>query len=491
MTAVASGGRRIEAGGHLVEERPLRHPDVESERFMTRRGWWLVVLNFLIPGSAQALSGNRRLSKVGLGATLIMWSLVVIAAVLALVWRTALLTVLVADLSLFGLFTIKAPVLLLLEVLFVAYLVLWIVLTIDTLRLVRLVKTGPRARFGIALLSVALLVVSGTVTAGATSKVASLHGGLASIFQASAPLAPPSDGYYNILLLGADSGKGRDSMRFDSISVVSVNADTGRVTITGIPRDLEGFPFSKDSPMRELYPGLHTGHRSATCGWTAAINQLNTELDVCRDGSKIYPDAEKQGSTPGVEATKDAAEGLLGITIPYYAFIDMAGFAALVDALGGVEITVTERLPEGGGPKYEGEPVDKWATGWIEKGKQHMDGNTAQWYARSRKTTSDWDRMKRQRQLQEAILKQFTPATVLSRFEEIMKAGEHLVKTDIPSQMLPAFADLAIKAKGEKVTTIELTPASNVSQTAPDLGYVHSLVEKALHPATASPSPKG
>lgn len=485
MTAVASGA-------HVVEERPLRHPDTRSEAFMTRRGWWLVVLNFLIPGSAQAIAGNRRLGKIGLGATIVMWVLVVLGILGATLSRTTLLMILLGDLSVFGLFTIASPVLFLLGLLLFAYLILWIVLTIDTLRLVRLVKTGPIARFGIALLSVVLLVLSGTLTSGAAARIFSLHGGLASIFQASAPMAPPSDGYYNILLLGADSSKNRDSMRFDSISVVSVNADTGKVTITGIPRDLEGFPFSKDSPMRKFYPDLHQGHGDPTCGWTGAINQLNTELEVCRDGNAIYPDAEKQGSTPGVEATKDAAEGLLGIDIPYYAFIDMNGFADLIDALGGVEITVTERLPKGGGPRYEGQPVDEWATGWIEKGPQRMNGKTAEWYARSRKTTSDWDRMKRQRQLQQAILKQFTPVTVLSRFQEIMAAGEHLVKTDIPKPMLSAFADLAVKAKGHKVTTIELTPeGNNVNQTTPDIAAVHKLVHNALHPPKKTASPEG
>ncbi|GAA3768345.1 hypothetical protein GCM10022240_21030 [Microbacterium kribbense] len=485
MTAVAHL-----AGGHVVQEQPIRYPDAGSVQVMTRRGWWLVVLNFLIPGSAQALAGSRRLGRVGLGATIVMWVLLIVAAVLALAAPGTLASIVTGSVPLpWGgrVFIVS----LLIEVLLVGYLLLWIVLTVDTLRLVRLVKAGPVARMGIALLSVVLLVVAGVTTGAAVSKTDAARNALGSIFAASGASVPPSDGYYNILLLGADSGKGRDSMRFDSISVVSVNADTGRVVITGIPRDIEGFPFPKDSPMHALYPGLHTGHSSPTCGWTAAINQLNTELDVCRDGSRIYPDALSQGSTPGVEATKDAAEGLLGVKIPYYAFIDMAGFAALVDALGGVQITVTERLPEGGGPRYEGEPVDKWATGWIETGPQRMDGTTAQWYARSRKTTSDWDRMKRQRQLQEAILKQFTPATVLSRFEDIARAGEHLVKTDVPSSMLGYFTDLAIKAKGHKVTTLELTPAENVNQTAPDLGYVHDLVEKALHPPTPSASPKG
>jgi polyisoprenyl-teichoic acid--peptidoglycan teichoic acid transferase len=482
--SVASAPRtaapRPSSSGHLIQERPLRYPDASSADLMERRGWWLVLLNFLIPGSAQAVAGDRRLGKLGLAATLVMWMLAVLALLSFVLWRPFALSVVTNPIALLGA-----------EALFVLYAILWVVLTFDTLRLVRLVKVRPAARLGISVLAVALLVVAGGGAAYATRLTDVTRNTLGAIFTASGPPVQPSDGYYNILLLGADSGTGRDSMRFDSISVVSVNADTGRVTITGIPRDLEGFPFAKGSPMAKLYPDVHTGQAGATCGWTGAINQLNTELEVCRDGAKIYPDAKAQGSTPGVEATKDAAEGLLGIDIPYYAFIDMAGFAALVDALGGVDITVTERLPEGGGPAYEGQPVNDWAIGWIEPGKQHMNGDTAQWYARSRKTTSDWDRMKRQRQLQEAILKQFTPANVLSRFQEVAAAGQHLVKTDIPASMLGYFTDLAIKSKAHAVTTIELTPAQQVDQETPDIAYVHDLIHTALHPPTPTATPKG
>jgi LCP family protein required for cell wall assembly len=333
------------------------------------------------------------------------------------------------------------------------------------------------------------------VSSGGAAYAAQLAGTtretLGAIFGQSGPSVPPSDGYYNILLLGADSGAGRDSMRFDSISVVSVNADTGAVTITGIPRDMPHVPFSADSPMLSLYPDGHTGTASATCGWTSAINQLNTELEVCRDGSKIYPDAQANGSTPGVEATKDAAEGVLGIQIPYYVFLDMKGFADLVDALGGIDVTVEQRLPEGGGPQYEGQPAEDWASGWIEAGAQHMDGDTAQWFARSRYTTSDWDRMKRQRQLQEAILKQFTPANVLTHFNQVAAAGTDVVKTDLPQSLLPYFAELALKAKEQPVTTIELTPEGGVDFEDPDFAYVRQLVQQALHPPTPTPAAEG
>ncbi len=161
--------------------------------------------------------------------------------------------------------------------------------------------------------------------------------------------------------------------------------------------------------MQDEYPDGHTGYANATCGWGSGINQLRTEVEICQDGNLLYPDTKERGTEPGIEATKDAAEGIMGIQIPYYVLIDMKGFADVIDALGGVDINVQERLPKGG-PAYDGQPVDDWAFGWIEPGQQHMDGDTAQWYARSRYTTSDFDRMRRQRELQEAILAQFTPA---------------------------------------------------------------------------------
>ncbi|MFX8739572.1 hypothetical protein ABTM41_19625, partial [Acinetobacter baumannii] len=90
-----------------------------------------------------------------------------------------------------------------------------------------------------------------------------------------------------------------------------------------------------------------------------------------------------------------------------------------------------------------------------------MDGDTAQWYARSRYTTNDWDRMLRQRQLQSAILAQFTPQTVLTRFQEVAAAGSNLIETDVPQGLLPTLVGLALEAKDQPVTTIELTPEAH------------------------------
>ncbi|MFJ4224632.1 LCP family protein [Microbacterium sp. NPDC089695] len=470
----------------LIETRPLRNPDTTDAGTMTKRGWWLVVLNLLVPGSAQVLAGNRRLGRFGLGATLTAWFLVVVAAGLALFARPVLLWLTV------GGGWVSAVVLTLVQAVLVGYVVLWIVLTFDVLRLVRLVRIPGPSKFAIPLVALLLLGLVGGGTAYAATVVGSARSTISTIFGQSGPSLPPSDGYYNILLLGADSGEGRDSMRYDSISVVSVNATTGAVTITGIPRELPNAPFSEGSPMQALYPNGFEGHSSSSCGWNGWMNHVRNAAEICRDdkGTGLYPDAAAQGSDPGIEATKDAAEGVLGIEIPYYVFVDMHGFADLVDALGGVDITVTERLPKGGPPDgTDPRDVDAWAIGWIEPGAQHMDGDTAQWYARSRYTTSDWDRMKRQRELQEAILAQFTPQTVLTRFNDVAAAGTALISTDLPQDKLPEFFDLMTKAKEQPVTTIELTPENGVDEHSPDYEYIHAMIQQALHPPTATPTP--
>jgi len=330
-----------------------------------------------------------------------------------------------------------------------------------------------------------VLAVVQVIAGGFAAKTfVTLSQGLSDTLSPNSLTKPPSNGYYNIALLGADSGDGRDSLRYDSISIVSINATTGAMTITGIPRDLEHTPFGENSPMREFYPNYFEGHGDPVCGWNSGINQLTNAVAFCREdrGESIYPDARKHDSLPEIEATKDAAQGLLGIEVQYYISIDMHGFGALIDAVGGVDITVNERLPEGGGPAYEGQPAEEWATGWIEVGPQHMDGETALWYARSRYTTSDWDRMQRQRELQTALLNQMKPKNLLTKLGDIKNAGTAVVETDIPDDLSSTFVNLAVKSREHETTTIELNPDNGIDQEWPDVALIHQMVNDALHP---------
>ncbi|GAA1803972.1 LCP family protein [Agromyces neolithicus] len=449
---------------------PIRYPDIASRSVMTRRGWWLVVLNFLIPGSPQVLAGNRRLGRFGLGATLALWALAVVALVVWLLWPAVVLTVISMSWTLW-----------IVAALLAFYAVLWVILTLDTLRLVRIVKTAPSARGWIAgLTTLVLVVLSGSAAYGAFLATTA-SGFLDSVFIAG-PSEPPADGRYNILLLGGDSGPDREGMRPDSMSVISIDADTGQAVTIGLPRDLEYVPFPGDSPLAAVYPegyGAIDGCEVDVC----QLNSIYTEVEL--KSPEMYPNAVNEGSEPGIEGMRDAAEGITGLEIQYYALIDMQGFEQLINALGGVDINVETRIPIGG--DEDNNNVD----GWIEPGQQHLDGYHALWYGRARYGVAggDYERMARQRVLQEAILTQFTPTNVLGKFQEVASAGADTVKTDVPQSMLGYFASLAMKTKGLPMTHVELVPDNGVDPTDPDWEYIRSLIDAALAPpATEAPA---
>jgi LCP family protein required for cell wall assembly len=346
----------------------------------------------------------------------------------------------------------------------VFYVALWILLTVDTLRLARLIKVGPTARWLVAALAVAVLVGVGSTANYGVVVTGATRDAITKIF-ASGQAAEAIDGRYNVLLLGGDAGPDRLGLRPDSISVVSIEASTGKATMVGIPRNLERAPFVDGSPLYGPFPDGYD------CGDKCLISYLYTYGEEHPD---LYPDAEADGSNPGIEAMRDAVEGTLGITLQYYVLIDMQGFSDLIDALGGITIDVKESLPIG----INGGPV----VGKIEAGKQHMDGTTALWYARTRYNMTDYQRMARQREVQQAVIAQFEPANVLTKFQAVAQAGAQVVRSDVPQAALGYFVDLASKTKNQPISTVELIPDNGVTVERPDFDAIHDLVAKALVP---------
>ncbi|HWR86469.1 MAG TPA: LCP family protein [Rhodoglobus sp.] len=450
---------------------PVRNPDLKNTPLMTKRAWILVALNVLIPGSPQLIAGNRRLGRFGVGATFLLWALVLAGVVLFFVAQSLLITVAT---NWWALWVIQA--------LIVFYVVLWVILTLDTLRLVRLVRVDGAARGFVAGLSVILLVVIGGAGAYGAMIAGSTRDTVGAVF-ADGQIEPPIDGRYNILLLGGDAGPDREGLRPDSISVASIDAETGETVIFGLPRNMEYMPFPEDSPMFPEYPngyGADVGCYVDVC----YLNSVYTEVELYLPD--YYPDAVANGSRPGIEGTKDAVEGVLGLQIQYYAMIDMAGFEQLINALGGIEIDVKERLPIGGDEDEFGNPINVGA--WLEPGVQRLDGNRALWYARSRHGTSDYDRMSRQREVQEAILRQFEPSNVLARFQEVAAAGTQVVTTNIPQPMLGAFTQLALKARDHEVVDIDFVPANGFDPEFPDYAYIRQVVADAVAPPVEEPA---
>ncbi|MBK0417663.1 LCP family protein [Leucobacter sp. CSA1] len=454
-------------------ERPLRHPDTESAPLMSKRARWLVVIGFLLPGSAQVLAGDRRLGRFGLGATIFMIALLIVAGLGILLFRVGTLSLLT-----------NGIVLLIVQVLIAAYAVMWLILGFDTLRLARLVNVGRGWRVPVAALSVLLTVLPVAGASYAAVAVGSARGAFSDIFGGGAPAVAPVDGRYNILLLGTDAGDDREGLRPDSISLVSVDAETGQSIIVGLPRDLVSAPFPEGSPMHQSFPSGFCV--DAYCETDGKLNAVYTETETFLDGSALYPDAVSRGSSPGIEATKDAVSGATGLEVQFYVLIDMEGFSSLIDALGGVTVNVEQDVPLGG---YEDPMTGEWVEGHavIPAGEQKLDGAHALMFARVRHglVNGDYDRMEHQRELQRAILAQMNPSNVLLRFQEIAGAGADLVRTDIPESMLGRFVDLAAKAKEHTPVNVEVAPPA-VDPAFPDYAVVHRLVAEAV--AAASPA---
>ncbi|WP_430592355.1 LCP family protein [Humidisolicoccus flavus] len=425
---------------------------------MTRRGWWLVVAGFLLPGSAQLLAGNKKLGRVGIIASITLISLLLITAVVFLVWRVGVFT-------LFG----SSIALVIIEALLILYALLWLALAIDTFRLVRLTRVRERAKAGIAVLAAVFVVVPVGVVAFGATIVDAQRQLVGELFNFAGPAQDPVDGYYTFMLLGGDAGADRWGLRPDSITVVTVDAETGAATLIGIPRNLQNAPFPEDSPMHAEWPN------GFNCGDSCMINGVYTWAEGHPD---LYPDAAAKGSSPGLEATRDAVEGVTGLTIQFYVLIDMQGFADLVDALGGVRINVTEPVPIA----IEGGPIEEW----IEPGDQVLSGYYALWYARSRAGTSDYARMERQRQVQEAVIAQFTPSTLLTKYQGIAAAGRDIVETDIPQAMVGYLADLADKTRVIPFTQLELVPPTVITAN-PDFDVIHQMVSDAMTESSTNP----
>ncbi|MBD8485051.1 MULTISPECIES: LCP family protein [unclassified Frigoribacterium] len=429
---------------------------------MTKRAWVLVLLNVVVPGSAQVLAGNRRLGRWGLASTLVFWAVAVVVIVLAFAFRSPLIEI-----------ATNVVALTIVQVFLAYYAVLWVVLTVDTLRLARIVRTAPSARGFLAGAMVLLMVLTVGPAAYGAYLAGVQHGLLNSLFTSRADAAPPVDGRYNIMLLGGDAGADRTGLRPDSISVASIDAETGATTIVGIPRNLYDAPFVAGSPLYGDYPDGYD------CGDDCLVSFLYTYGEEHPD---LYPDAESRGSNAGVEAMRDAVEGITGLTVQYYALIDMQGFVDLIDALGGIQVDVQQRIPINGGVDGNGQPIN--VDGWIEPGDQKLDGYHALWYARARHGTSDYDRMARQREVQQALLSQFQPATVLSKFQAVASAGVQTVDTDIPQGALAAFVDLAVEAKSQQITSLELVPPT-YDNVYPDYDAMRTAVAQATTSVTA------
>jgi len=113
----------------------------------------------------------------------------------------------------------------------------------------------------------------------------------------------------------------------------------------------------------------------------------------------VYEIGNSQDGAEGGKLAADVIGQVLGLDIPYYVRIDFSGFAKVIDELGGINVTVDKDLYD---DKYPG-PNKSYEVVDIKAGTYTMDGAMALKYARSRQSTSDFDRARRQQQVMLAM----------------------------------------------------------------------------------------
>ena len=278
----------------------------------------------------------------------------------------------------------------------------------------------------------------------------------------------------NLLLLGSDAGPDREGVRPDSIMVASIDTATGDTVFIGLPRNLERVPFPADNPFSQIFP------EGYDCGDECLLNGVWT---LAEDRPDLFPG----DPSPGMTTTRDVAAEITGLRIDDTVIVDLSGFEQLVDAMGGVRINALERVPIGG-KVVDGRIVG--ITGWIEPGVQHMDGYHALWYARSRATTDDFSRMRRQRCVVGAIVDQVDPMRMLARYPQLADAVADNLRVDIPADDLAAWAELVLRMKDGRLLSLPITNEV-VNVVDPDFDLIRSLVQEAITdppPPTATPT---
>jgi len=191
------------------------------------------------------------------------------------------------------------------------------------------------------------------------------------------------DGIYNILIVGTDL----NGYHTDSIMLASFNANTNKMNVLSIPRD--------------------------------------TIINVRRSNKKINAAFAYDGNPGNVDKLYEELESVIGFKPDKYVIVSTQGFVDMIDAIGGVEVDVQQRM------KYTDPTQDLYID--IEKGRQVLDGYDSMCFMRYRYgyVEGDVGRVRAQQQFVRALMdKMLTPET-LSKLPELVEIVDKNVKTDL------------------------------------------------------------
>lgn len=236
-----------------------------------------------------------------------------------------------------------------------------------------------------------------------------------------------------ILFVGIDYGPGRAHHLTDTMLVATLDPDSGQAAMISVPRDLYGV---------ELPDG----------------SQYNAKLNSLMSTATADPARFPLG---GLGTLKATIGELLGTRIHYFAAIDLAGMRAMVDTIGGIDVTVERTVND---PSYY--DVFTGQVGlYVPPGVHHMDGSLALAYVRSRMGVgeSDFTRAERQQQVLIAIAEKLTAGNLLTTLPGLLDAVRDNMATDIPSARIPDLAAEGHEANLGSIERVVLTPPEYVT----------------------------
>lgn len=270
----------------------------------------------------------------------------------------------------------------------------------------------------------------------------------------------------NVLLVGIDDSSDREYgdllTNTDTMIIASIDTKTGNTVLAGIPRNTMKMPFPKDSPLYQKYRN----------GWPEMANAMFAHLPQNVDKNILGPT-----SSLGMDALKLSIGEAVGVRVDYYVMVNLDGMHSLVEALGGVTVNINDWIAVGGDQDQRILP-DRY----LKPGpNQKLNADDAMSFARTRYGGSDFTRMARQRCLILGIVQQADPATLLTRYEAISKAGSKMVRTDVPAAMLPMFVELALRVKNAEIFGVTYADDNGWWVSAnPDFARVKSTFQAAI-----------
>jgi LCP family protein required for cell wall assembly len=255
----------------------------------------------------------------------------------------------------------------------------------------------------------------------------------------------------NILLLGTDAAPGRDTVLTDVMLVVSVDPVAETAVMISVPRDTGYVPLPDATIYADgLYP--------------RKLNELATEASL--DPATWCPDLADDAEACGLRTIERSVGLYLGIEIHHYALVDMAGFASMIDAIGGVELCLEGRLVD---PNFDGSLTNEETNVGLvlEPGCRVYDGITALAYARSRQGyiempdgervgQTDFDRSERQQRVLLAMRKELTETDTFLELPQLLSAIGRTVSTDFPRDQAGDFASLLPLIAGPDIERVVL-----------------------------------